>query len=72
MGKGPSYIPHYKNGMEFFHDIGATFLVIPCNTAHKRLDEYCVIDTIDMRDRVIDIRKAILDKNTQTKNMDKK
>jgi aspartate racemase len=56
-GVGPSYIEHYKNAVNFFDSINATHLAIPCNTAHKRLEEFCG----DSLFKIIDIRQCVLD-----------
>lgn len=64
MGQGPSYIPYYKNAVNFFEDIEVSRLVIPCNTAHARLSEFCG----DSFSKVSDIRKAVL---TQIKGSNK-
>jgi aspartate/glutamate racemase len=56
-GHGPSYLNHYRLAVNFLSDIGAFSLAIPCNTAHKRLDEYCG----NHQSKVVDIRKSVLD-----------
>lgn len=56
LGEGPSYIPHYENAVRFFEKIGASRLIVPCNTAHARLEEFCA----NSSDKVIDIRRATL------------
>jgi len=52
---GPSYIDYYCNEMKFFKQLGLGIVTIPCNTAHKRLEEFCVEGV-----SVIDIRLAAL------------
>lgn len=59
MNVGPSYIEHYRSTISFFKNLGAHSITIPCNTAHKRLSEFCG----DSIDRVVDIRKSVLDVN---------
>lgn len=61
IGEGPSYINHYKNAVDFFGEIGASSLVIPCNTAHKRLSEFCTRE-VDL-EKVISIPRATLEGN---------
>lgn len=59
-GVGPSYIPHYKSVIEFFKAIKKVKVItVPCNTAHRRLEEFCG----DMAASVIDIRGAVLTAN---------
>ena len=62
-GEGPSYIPHYANVINFFNTISSNPIVIPCNTAHKRLEEFCESGGIE---KVIDIRTSALDSNKRS------
>ncbi len=59
IGKGPSYIDHYRSANSFLKKLGAHCITVPCNTAHKRLSEFCE----GSLDKVIDIRKSTLDVN---------
>lgn len=56
---GPSYIQHYENAVDFFDSINATNLAIPCNTAHRRLKEFCH----DSLEKVVDIRQSVFETN---------
>jgi aspartate racemase len=57
MENGPSYIEHYKNAVNFFKSINATNLAIPCNTTHKRLEEFCE----NSLSKIIDIRQCVFE-----------
>jgi aspartate racemase len=58
---GPSYIPYYQSALQFFKQIKVGSIEIPCNTAHKRLEEFA--GSIEMLGSVIDIRTAVLSDN---------
>jgi aspartate racemase len=66
IGHGPSYVPHYSSAVDCFNVIGIDRLLVPCNTAHMRLDEFCNgfpgIKIIDIRESVLaaDNRQMIL------------
>lgn len=59
IGRGPSYVPHYRNAADFFQKIGATKLNIPCNTAHSELEN--IFDRNITTDIVVDIRTSVFD-----------
>jgi len=54
-GVGPSYIPFYDFVTSIFDKLGISQITIPCNTAHKRLEEYCSPSTLQ---KVVDIRRS--------------
>jgi len=54
-GVGPSYIPFYDFVASVFDKLGIAQITIPCNTAHKRLEEYCSPSTLQ---KVVDIRRS--------------
>lgn len=60
MHQGPSFVPHYRNAVKLFEDLGAEFLAVPCNTAHKRIGEFCNEESLK---KVVDIRKSALEAN---------
>jgi aspartate racemase len=61
MGQGPSYIPHYSAAASQLEELLSRQLIltIPCNTAHKRLPEYCSSAALE---KVVDIRRSIIEK----------
>lgn len=59
MGNGPSFVNHYKNAVNLFDNLGAEHLLVPCNTAHKRVKEFCG----DSISKIIDIRASVLEAN---------
>ncbi|NBV06898.1 MAG: aspartate/glutamate racemase family protein [Proteobacteria bacterium] len=61
MKVGPSYINHYSSATRFLDQIGVSSIVIPCNTAHKRLSEFC--DKSSLK-KVVDIRQSVLAQNS--------
>jgi aspartate racemase len=65
-GLGPSYVKHYKNAVDFLTRIGAEVLAIPCNTAHKRLSEFCDERSIG---KVVDICKTTLDETRERRSI---
>ena len=59
MSKGPSFVNHYRNAVSLFNGLGAAFLAVPCNTAHKRAEEFCG----ESMPKLIDIRESVLGSN---------
>lgn len=57
--KGPSYVPTYASIYDFLRKIGSYNIVVPCNTAHMRLNEFSKNNTSS----IIDIRKSVMDVN---------
>lgn len=54
-GVGPSYIPFYELVTSIFDQLGIAQITIPCNTAHKRLEEFCSTTTLQ---KIVDIRRS--------------
>ncbi len=58
IGKGPSYIDHYKAVALFLKSMKIKIITLPCNTAHTNLDKIILTGQ-----EVVDIRKSVLDSN---------
>lgn len=64
-GVGPSYIEYYRNLVRYAKKIGASKIVIPCNTAHARIGEIFEGIYDDPESVLIDYRDATIRKVAQ-------
>ncbi len=69
--QGPSYVPYYKSLVSWLEQIGVDQrIIIPCNTAHQRLDEYFAEAKPSLKNAVIDYRHSSIEnfiKNDKTR-----
>ena len=54
-----SFIPYYKEAIDLLFKLGISYLAIPCNTVHLKLDD---ILEDKYKSKFIDIRNAVYDK----------
>jgi aspartate/glutamate racemase len=61
MGVGPDYIERYRAAAEYFKSISASVLAMPCNTAHKHLEEInpSLLPTADIRKAMLDDPRVV-------------
>ncbi len=55
MGEGPDYVHYYKHASKFLKKLLTGDTIIPCNTAHKRLEEF------ESKLNIFDIRTGVLE-----------